>query len=154
MCLDHRTMKSTKRQAGFSMPVVVFIVVIMALLATAIVELVSRSAFSATQEELSNRAFYAAESGASWAMSRLFYVPAPGAQAGQGSANTACAALTGTNLSFTSAAGLVSCSASVTCSANASGTTGFYTISSVGSCGTAPVNAVRQVEVGARIDGP
>ena len=54
------------------MPVAVFILVIMALLAAAIVQLSSPNNISAAQEILSTRAFYAAESGASWAMSQLF----------------------------------------------------------------------------------
>lgn len=123
------------RQRGFGMPMVVFILVIMTLLAAAMVRLTTTGALSIASETQSTRAFYAAESGAQWAVNQLF-PPAGG--------GAACAAAT--PLAF-AAGGLSGCSTSVTCVAqgNFNGNT-HYLVTSTGSCG----NEVRQIQVGAR----
>lgn len=142
-------------QAGFSLPIAVFVLVVMALLAVAIAQLSSRSNLSATHEELSNRAFYAAESGASWAMSRLFFNGA--GTADRSFSDLACDNL-GATPSLNSIAGLATCSASVTCAcvglancaAQAAGETNYYTIESTGTCGSGQVLATRKLQVGAK----
>ena len=133
-------------QRGFSLAIVVFILVIMALLAAAITQLSSRSNIAAAQEELSNRAFYAAESGASWAMTQLFF-NALGA-ADKTFSDTQCDNL-GSGVSF-NRAGLLGCSAAVTCSRQASGTVGFYSIVSEGQCSSGQTQTLRTIEVGAK----
>jgi hypothetical protein len=60
------------RQAGFSLPVAIFILVIMALIGTALANLIQSSHTALGQEVLSTRAFYAAESGAQYALGQLF----------------------------------------------------------------------------------
>ncbi|MCB1662879.1 MAG: pilus assembly PilX N-terminal domain-containing protein [Pseudomonadales bacterium] len=136
------------RQAGFSLPIAVFILVIMALLAVGIAQLSSRSNLSATHEELSNRAFYAAESGASWAMSRLFFNASGPADSTH--SNLECTAIgASSNLSF-SQAGLYSCSAVVSCVSQSGSNASYYTINSQGSCGSGQVQAIRKLEIGAK----
>ncbi len=141
-------------QRGFSLPVAVFVIVIMALLAVGIVQLSSRSNISATQEELANRAFYAAESGASWAMSRLFFNtlgPATRAYSDAG-----CDGLGGPPVFATQ--GLATCTVSLSCScpglancaAQAIGLTNYYRITSTGICGTGQVQGIRTIEIGAK----
>lgn len=139
---------SLGRQQGFSLPVAVFILVIMALLAAGIATLSSHSNLSAAQEELSNRAFYAAESGASWGMSRLFFNA--GGAANKTFSDGACDAIGASfNLPFTQT-GLSGCSAVVSCTRQTSGTVGYYTLQSAGNCGTGQAQAVRRVQVGAK----
>ena len=134
-------------QAGFSMPVVIFIIVIMALLAAAIVQLSGQSNRAAMQEEISNRAFYSAESGASWAMTRIF--DAAGANS-QSMADGICnSGVNGQILSF-NVAGLNGCNASLTCNVSSAGSASFYRVTSVGSCTFGSVQAARTVQVGAR----
>ncbi len=134
-------------QQGFSLPVVVFILVIMALLAAGITQLSSRSNLAAAQEELSNRAFFAAESGASWAMSSLFFNA--GGAADKAFSDAACTAVSGSVLNF-ARAGLATCSATLSCSNQALGTAGFYRLQSQGSCSTGQTKTFRTVEVGAK----
>ena len=139
-----------KQQQGFGLPVAIFVLVIMALLAAAIVQLSSRSNIASTQEELSNRAFYAAESGASWAMSRLFF--STGSPADRAYSDAQCAALGGPPV-LNGAAGLRDCTVAVSCAAaaSASGAASLYTINSVGTCaGGTAAEAVRTVQVGAK----
>ncbi len=142
--------KKVNKQQGFSLPIAVFVLVIMALLAAAIVQLSSYSNIASTQEELSNRAFYAAESGASWAMSRLFFNT--GVPADRAYSDTQCAALGGPPV-LTSAAGLRDCTVAVTCiaAASMSGTASLYTINSIGTCaGGTAAEAIRTIQVGAK----
>ena len=147
MCHDRISIAYGRHERGFSLPVVVFILVIMALLAAGITQLSSRSNLAAAQEELSNRAFFAAESGASWAMSRLFFNS--GGSADKTFSDTACTAVSGAVLNFTQA-GLATCSATLSCSSQTVGTAGFYTVRSQGACSTGQTQTLRTVEVGAK----
>ena len=115
------------KQTGFGMPMVVFILVIMTLLAAAIMRLSTTSALSVASEIQSNRAFYAAESGAQWAMNQIF--PPDGGGGACFADNT---------LNFT-VGGLSGCSATVTCVSPGTfnGDTHF-TVTSTGSCARSP----------------
>lgn len=126
------------RQKGFSLPVAIFIIIIMALLAAAAVNILNKGLAGVSQEVLSTRAFYSAESGAQHVLSALF--PLNG-----GAAN--CAA--NSSLTFNTT-GLNNCSASMTCAATTIGTETFYTITSSGICNTGSTQAVRQIEVSAK----
>ena len=118
------------------MPVVIFILVIMTLLATAMVRLSTTGALSIASEVQSNRAFYAAESGAQWAMNQLF-PPAGG--------GGVCFA-SPSSLNFTTA-GLNGCSASVSCvNSGVFNASTHFIVTSTGSCG----NETRQIQVGAK----
>jgi MSHA biogenesis protein MshP len=132
---------------------------------------ISRTATQAnqsfTQELLGVEAFYAAESGAQRGMQNLFFPDASNRQA----VDSRCQSLS-QNYSFAAVNGLQLCSAQVTCactyrdgtacaSANAANyqptsPTGviasYYTISSVGSCGSGPLSAQRTISVGSFMD--
>ncbi len=142
-----RCSRATRYQQGFSLPVAVFILVIMALLAAGISRLSSQGNMAAAQEELSNRAFFAAESGASWAMSRLFFNA--GGTADKAFSDAACAAVSGATLNF-ARPGLATCSATLGCSTQAVGTTGFYTVQSQGTCSSGQTQTFRTVAAGAK----
>jgi len=125
-------------QKGFSLPIAIFILVIMALIATAAVSIFTKSLDSVNQEVLSTRAFYSAESGVQQVLGQLF--PLNG-----GAAN--CAANTSLNFNAT---GLGSCQSSMTCNSTTIGAETFYNISSTGTCSTGNTVAVRQIEMMAK----
>ena len=94
--------------------------------------------------------FYAAESGAQYAMSRIFYVPSGGSAISRAAADVNCAGITGASLNF-AGDGLANCSTSLTCSISSDSTnlTSFYRVVSAASCGIAEVTAQRSIEVAA-----
>ena len=150
-------------QAGFLLPLTIFILVVMSVFAVAISRNTLQTNLSAVQEVVSVQAFYAAESGAQRGMQVLFF---PDASVRQ-QADSRCAALN-TTYNF-SVAGLNNCSSVVTCScsyqdaticvagtaANYSTTApatklmSFYKVSSVATCGSGNLRSVRTVEVAA-----
>lgn len=116
------------KQAGVNLPGAIFVITLLALLAVAINALVTQSSQSYQEEINLTRAFYAAESGAGFAMNTIFPpegFPAYGAPA-------ECAA--GPRVYTFSVPGLNQCEASVTCSSKAVGGANYATITSVGSC--------------------
>lgn len=130
------------------MPLAIFILVAMGLFAITISRLTGETAIATTQEAISVASFYAAESGAQYAMNQLFYdTGAPLTRAG---VDADCTTVNGTNLNF-SAAGLNGCSAAITCarSIDAADTLSFYRIQSQGTCGNAPISAQRIIEISA-----
>jgi MSHA biogenesis protein MshP len=155
MCLDHNTpskkfrtsanrsndrvkltLKSNHNIKGFSLPLAIFILVIVSLLALAIFRMTALNQNSVTQEVLTARALFAAESGAQAQMMRLFPL--------SGIAN--CSAQT---INFNSA-GLNNCSASSTCVNRIVNGTTYYTIESNGRCTVAGFTALRTIEVEAK----
>ncbi len=122
-----------------SLVAALFALVFIALIGSAMVQISMGSHVSATDETLSTRAFYAAESGAQYGLNRLFPL--------DGSAGSCSGSV---NLSFTTD-GLLGCNATVEC-ADAGDYEGYrhYNLTSTGRCGTGPEAAVRKVEVGAR----
>lgn len=119
---------SLNRQSGVSLPGAIFVITIMALLAVGINALVTQNAQSNQEEINLTRAFYAAESGAGFAMNTIF---PPEGFPGYGAPAT-CAA--GPRVYSFSVPGLSACEASVTCSSKAIGSDNYATITSVGSC--------------------
>lgn len=126
-----------RRERGFSLPVIIFILVVLALLGTALTRLAATGSQSVAFETLSTRAFYAAESGAQWGMAQLFPL-------NNGAAN--CAPNTTLNFNPT---GLNGCSATVLCTLQTAGGKTFYRVRSQGTCGTGADAATRRIEVGA-----
>lgn len=121
--------RSERKQAGLGLPAAIFIIVIMALISVAINLLVQQNAQTFEEEINLTRAFYAAESGAGFAMNRIF-PPEEYSTYTNGNCPNAGA----DTYNFTQE-GLNSCSASVTCErVTISGTT-YATITSEGSCG-------------------
>lgn len=125
------------REAGFSLPIIIFILVVLALLGTALTRLAATASQSVAFETLSTRAFYAAESGAQWGMTQLFPL-------NNGAAN--CAPSTTLNFNPT---GLSGCSATVLCALQTADGKAFYKVRSQGTCGTGADTATRTIEVGA-----
>jgi MSHA biogenesis protein MshP len=124
-----------KYQQGFSLPVAIFILVVMALVAVAAVSIMQTGQSGVSNDVMSTRAFYAAESGAQQALQQLF--PLSGGAA-------ACNA--SVNQSY-STDGLNNCSSTTTCSSQLVNGKNYYILNSTGICASGDIQAVRQVEV-------
>lgn len=141
MCRDARSACSFPlRQAGFSLPLALFIIVVLGLLATVLYRVVALNQLSVVQETLSARAFLAAESGAQAGMMRLF--PISGAAA-------SCSGSPGINQSLSSS-GLVGCDVTLVCSGLLVDGEMYYQMSSTGVCRAGNLRASRTIEVSAR----
>jgi MSHA biogenesis protein MshP len=142
-----------KGQQGFLMPVAIFIVVAMGLFALMLWRTTIQTNVSAVQELISNQAFYAAESGAQAGMSRLFYPDA----SSKAAIDSQCSGMGSMSLDFSGVDGLNLCQASVTCecvdennnSCSPAADYSFYTLTSVGECGSGDFRAERSVMVSA-----
>jgi MSHA biogenesis protein MshP len=160
MYLDYLHGKSRRQQQGFLLPLALFLVVVMGLLALVLMRSTQQTGMGAVQETVSVAAFYAAESGAQQGMQTLFYNNDLKRQSVDGR----CAAM---NATFTyTANGINNCSAVVTCTcvyssgaACASGTAAnyaatttvsesYYTVVSTGSCGVLPLKSTRTIQAG------
>jgi MSHA biogenesis protein MshP len=164
---DKSFSKSLRKQRGFLIPLSLFIVVAMGFLALVVSRTATQTNQSFTQELLGVEAFYAAESGAQRGMQNLFFPDASSRQA----VDSRCQSLN-QNYSFAAVNGLQLCNAQVTCSCNyrdgsacASANAAnyldtsplgviasYYTISSLGSCGSGPLSAQRTISVGSFMD--
>ena len=120
-------------QTGFSLPLAIFILVVVSLLALAIFRMNALNQNSVVQEVLSARAFLAAESGAQTQMMRVFPVSGAGVCAAQ-------------SLTF-NAAGLNACTSNSSCNSIAANGQTYYEIESVGRCGVGNVTAQRTLQL-------
>lgn len=138
------------RQGGWLMPMAAFIIVVMGLLAAGMARIGSQTSVAGAQEQITVQTFYAAESGAQYAMNRLFYDTASAVT--RSSAANACAAVSGSNLSL-NAPGMLNCEVVISCqeSVDTGNTTSFFLIDSAASCGTGSVTAARTVQVSASL---
>lgn len=116
-------------QVGISLPGAIFVITLLALLAVAINALVGQNSRTYEEEINLTRAFYAAESGAGFAMNTLY----PPEEFPAYATTAECAA--GPRVYSFTVPGLNSCTASVTCSEVTIGGTNYATIESEGSCG-------------------
>lgn len=154
MCPDHYCMYACNKQRGFLLPLALFILVVMGALALTISRTATQTNASSIQEFTNVQAFYAAESGAQRGMQHLFL----NADIARASVNVRCNNWSQT-YSFTGN-GLKSCSANVSCNFTIDGdpaiagddTRSFYTITSIGSCGSGIYRAERTVEVGSYLE--
>jgi MSHA biogenesis protein MshP len=157
-------MPTPKQQQGFLLPLAIFIVVVMGVFALVLSRNTIQAGTSSVQEAVSTQAFYAAESGAQRGMQVLFLdtTQALTRQAVDGR----CVALN-TTYTFT-VPGLNNCSAVVTCTcqfrdasscspitpvnyttaATSNKLSSFYRISSIATCGSGNLRAVRTIEAG------
>ncbi|MFT6092728.1 MAG: MSHA biogenesis protein MshP [Pseudohongiellaceae bacterium] len=122
---------SSSRQEGIGLPAAIFIITVMALIAAAVNQLVSQNAQTYVEEVNLTRAFFAAESGAGFAMNTIF----PPEDYASGYPNTQlqkCPA-EATVYNFV-VAGLNQCTASVSCTLVENGTSNYATIESTGTC--------------------
>lgn len=165
MYLNQCRPSSASQQRGFLIPLALFIVVVMGLLALVITRTSTQTNTSTTQELLSVQTFYAAESGTQRGMQILFF---PDASIRQ-DADNRCVGMN-QNYNFAGTVGLEHCQAQVTCScrysnnaictpataANYSATTSvpgsFYTITTQASCGQAMYRAERTIQAGAFLE--
>ncbi|WP_299973534.1 hypothetical protein [uncultured Pseudoteredinibacter sp.] len=141
---------SPKKARGFMLPVAIFLIIAIAALAVGLSRSSSVVPFVSLQEVFSQRAFYAAESGANYALSHLLLHPEANRPAG----DAACLELSAVTLSFSSS-GLEQCQAIISCQIQNGvvNDASYYTISSQGSCGSAPLDALRSLSVSAYIPG-
>lgn len=128
-----RMKRSPQYQRGIGVPAAVFVITILALLAVAINELVSENSETFQEEVLLTRAFYAAESGAGFALNALFPPEEFPRYQSEITNNAICDA--GPREYTLTAEGLNACEISVTCVVDAvvDGVE-YYTITSAGTC--------------------
>lgn len=163
MCPDKHHLFTYQKQRGFLMPLALFILVVMGVLALTISRTSIQTQTSSIQEFMNVQAFYAAESGAQRGMQALFLTTANRQATDQACANMAI------NHNFAGVNGLQICTATVTCTCvyqnnsacdsgvganylltSAAGVTkSFYTLRSNGACGQDQYRAERIIEVGA-----
>lgn len=131
--------ETSRHQLGFSLPVAIFIIVIMAGLGTSMLALNQSGKESLAGDTLSVRAFYAAESGAFLAMQQIFPLDASVTSA------AACTAMSLTP-AFTTT-GLDGCTAAVSCSPSTVSGKIYYHVTSTGHCQLANQQANRTLQV-------
>ncbi len=135
MCPEYSALKTNMpaRQRGVGLPAAIFVITLMASIAVAINLLVSQNAETFEEELRLTRAFYAAESGAGFAMNALF----PPDEFPQYDTNAICPDNAGSPRIYEFAAeGLTQCSAEVTCELDTTiDSLNYYTITSTGICG-------------------
>ena len=130
MFLKCRELRSSSfKQRGIGIPAALFVITLLALIAVAINSLLEQNA-ETYQEEISlTRAFYAAESGAGFALNSIF----PPEEFPQYNTNAECAA--GPREYVFTIPGLSACTTTVTCTVDATvSSLEYYTIVSEGSC--------------------
>ena len=139
---------SMTQQRGFLLPLAMFIVLGLGVLAITLSRISGQNSIAVVQEGVSSQAFYAAESGAQFGMNQLFYVASGGAVLSRALVDGNCTAVNGNSLNFTRA-GLNNCAVQLTCSItnDPGNTTSFYSLSSAAACGTGTVTAQRTIQV-------
>lgn len=120
---------AARTQRGIGIPAALFVITLLAIIAVAINALLEQNSEAFEEEVSLTRAFFAAESGANFALNSLF----PPEEFPQYNATAECAA--GPREYVFTIPGLNACTASVSCSLDAtvSGVE-YYTIVSEGSC--------------------
>lgn len=148
MCPDNCHHLKDQYQRGFLLPLALFILVVMSLLALTISRTATQTSASSIQEFTNVQAFYAAESGAQRGMQNLYLIP----YINRATVNGKCSGWSQT-YTFTSN-GLNGCTALVSCTftVDAANVRSFYTIASRGSCGSDIYRAERVVEVGSFLE--
>lgn len=140
----HPKVNTLYRQGGFSLPLAIFIITVLAVIGAVMVTL-SQSGQQATALEVQSiRAFYAAESGAQIGLHNVF--PVAGGSIGA----AGCTALA-INQTFNTS-GLQGCSAAVTCTPQIVSGDTYYLVNSNGICQMGDVSntARRNIEVMAK----
>lgn len=136
MSPDHRPITKlapARKQRGVGLPAAIFVITLMVSISVGIQLLVSQNAEQFEEEVQLTRAFYAAESGASFAMNALF----PPTEFPQYNVTAICPENAGSPRVYDFGAdGLGSCSAEVSCVTDATvDGVNYYTITSEGICG-------------------
>jgi MSHA biogenesis protein MshP len=128
-------------QRGISLILVIFLLVVVAMLVVAMARLNSGNQKIVSQEILSVRALFAAESGAQSMAMNIFPIGSP--------ARTTCPVIP--LITFPAAAtGLNGCTANLTCTTTTSGPRTVFTVKSEGRCDGGTEQARRMITVGLR----
>lgn len=131
----YKAMQLPGRQRGLGLPVALFIIVVMALIAVAVNNLNKNSSQNFVQNLLSTRAFYAAESGAQLRLNDVILA-------------SPCSCGANADVSYVFAdeiVGLSGCQAATNCIAFTAAGDTYCTVTSSGFCNGS--NASRQIEV-------
>ncbi|WP_150914393.1 hypothetical protein [Marinobacter halotolerans] len=137
MCPD----RFRKHQRGAGLPIAIFVITALALIVAGMAQQQQSTGLAVSQQILSQRAFYAAESGAQAGVTEALY-------------GSGCGSVP-SSLSFAQA-GLTGCSAGLSCSAVQADISGspapetIYTLVSAGQCGSGSEQAERTIEVRVR----
>jgi MSHA biogenesis protein MshP len=137
MCPD----RSFCHQRGAGLPIALFVITVLSLLVLGMSQLQQGASQSLSLQIQSQRAFFAAESGAQSAVRKAL--------------DGGCPAVDSASPLNFSAGGLASCSASLACESVTADISGpgentVYTIRSTGSCGNDPYRTEREIEVRVR----
>jgi MSHA biogenesis protein MshP len=148
MCPEIFLKSRNAAQAGFLMPLALFIVVGLGALALAISRMGSSNFSAAVQEALSVQAFYAAESGIQYGMNRLLFDAVD-----KNAVNTRCSSVNGATVTF-NVAGLRDCSVLLNCNtvSNTGDSAGIYRLQSSATCGSDSLQAQRSLVAAARYE--
>lgn len=123
------------KQAGIGLPAAIFVITAMVVIAAAVNLLVSQNAQTFQEDVNLARSFYAAESGAGFAMNRIFAPEDyPTYPTGTSGATTQKCAYTDATYDLI-ADGINQCTATVDCTLVTISGTNYATIESEGSCG-------------------
>ncbi len=130
------------KQAGSSLVIAIFILVVMAALGASMVNMLRSNEQTYAYEVLGARAYAAAQSGIQWQLQQLFPL----------SAATDTDLCTGMTLEFSTHEGLSNCKAKITCTfKNHDDTdTNYFTIGSQGVCDINGEHTSRDIEVRAK----
>lgn len=123
-----------RNQAGAGLPIALFVITVLALLVFGMAQLQQSSGEAVSLQIQSQRAFFAAESGAQIRMQSIF-------EAIDNGSSPFCPS----PVTSFSASGLTACSATFDCAFDSA--SGVFTLASTGSCGNGIDAATRTVEV-------
>ncbi|WP_188150349.1 hypothetical protein [Teredinibacter waterburyi] len=141
--------KSKISQGGFLLPLVIFLLVGVSMLAIAISRVSSFSGASSSAEGLSVQALFASESGLQWGMNQLFFQ-----QTSRIAVDANCTTLensgAGQTLTY-SVDGLSSCTTQINCSISTQGATSYYTLESSSTCGGGNLLGQRRLQILAKM---
>jgi MSHA biogenesis protein MshP len=142
MCRNHDVNISNRlTQAGFSLPLALFLVVGLGFLALGITRSTTANKVGGIYEVLSVQAFFAAESGAGYGLHQVLFDVSS-----MSTADARCVSLNGQTLNF-NATGLSACSATLSCtlSDSVNPQVHIYDITSLGRCGEGDLTTERSI---------
>jgi MSHA biogenesis protein MshP len=137
-------MQGNKRNQGSALVIAIFIIIVISLLGSALVNILNSSQKNVAFEVLGTRAYTAAQSGIQWQLSQVFPL---------NSEAVVCENETDIEIatpSFSNTEGLAQCSVSVSCSNLIHNSVTYYIITSIGECAIDGEDTSRQIEVEAR----
>ena len=131
------------QQSGFLIPVALFAVLGLGVLALSIAQMNSGAKTAVFREAISVQALYAADSGVNYALNQLLFDASS-----QLETDTRCTAVDGNSLSF-NVSGLSACSVELNCAqiSNSGGTARIYQLQSSASCGSGELLGERIISV-------